>query len=176
MRYKLSTHTVGGVLCVVWGYNPVYDLDQEAKLRGHLPVWIYIYCCEQQAAYDAPRSTHISRYIRRWIPVPLIPADLFRWMVLSPDMQPRGRGFDSRSVTFPPPGFDIYISINQSIKGPHKAARGQGRSHIPAPPQGAANPACMYLHVCIYINMYVYIYGVSRIQINPPIYVKAVLH
>jgi len=35
-------------------------------------------CCEQQAAYDAPRFTHISRYIRRWIPVPLITADLFR--------------------------------------------------------------------------------------------------
>ena len=62
-------------------------------------------CCEQQAAYDAPRSTHISRYIRRWIPVPLITADLFRRVILSPDMQPRGRGFDSRSVTFPPPGF-----------------------------------------------------------------------
>jgi len=31
--------------------------------------------------------------------------------------------------------------INQSIKGPHKATRGQGRSHITAPAQGAANPA-----------------------------------
>ena len=60
-----------------------------------------------QAAYNAPRSTHISRYMRRWIPVPLITADLFRRVVLSPDMQPRGRGFDSRSVTFPPPGFDM---------------------------------------------------------------------
>jgi len=29
----------------------------------------------------------------------------------------------------------------KSIKGPHKAARGQKRSHIPAPPQGAATPA-----------------------------------
>ena len=27
-------------------------------------------------------------------------------MVLSPDDAPRGRGFDSRSVTFPPSGFD----------------------------------------------------------------------
>jgi len=27
-------------------------------------------------------------------------------VVLSPDDAPRGRGFDSRSVTFPPPGFD----------------------------------------------------------------------
>jgi len=36
------------------------------------------------------------------MPVPLITADLFRRVVLSPDMRPRGRGFDSRSVTFPP--------------------------------------------------------------------------
>ena len=66
------------------------------------------FCCEQQAAYDAPRSTHISRYMRRWIPVPLTTADLFRRVVLSPVMRPRGRGFDSRSFTFPPPGFDTY--------------------------------------------------------------------
>jgi len=32
-------------------------------------------------------------------------------------------------------------TINQSIKGPHKATHGQRRSHVPAPPQGAANPA-----------------------------------
>ena len=31
--------------------------------------------------------------------------------------------------------------INQSKVGPHKATHGQRRSHIPAPPQGAANPA-----------------------------------
>jgi len=27
-------------------------------------------------------------------------------------------------------------TINQSIKGPHKATHGPRRSHIPAPPQG----------------------------------------
>jgi len=48
--------------------------------------------------------------MRRWIPVPLITADLFRRVVLSPDMQPRGRGFDSRSVTFPPSGFDMTLT------------------------------------------------------------------
>jgi len=31
--------------------------------------------------------------------------------------------------------------LNQSIKGPRKATRGQRRSHIPALPQRAANPA-----------------------------------
>jgi len=31
--------------------------------------------------------------------------------------------------------------VNQSIKDPHKATRGQKRSHIPAPPQRAAHPA-----------------------------------
>jgi len=45
---------------------------------------------------------------QRWIPVPLITADLFRRVVLSQVMRPRGRGFDSRSVTFPPPGFDTH--------------------------------------------------------------------
>jgi len=34
-----------------------------------------------------------------------------------------------------------FFSLNQSIKGPYKATRGQKRSHIPAPPKGAANPA-----------------------------------
>jgi len=74
------------------------------------------YCCEQQAAYDAPRSTHISRYMRRWSPVPLITADIFRRVVLSPVMRPRGRGFDSRSVTFPPPGSDTYHPMLLLIK------------------------------------------------------------
>ena len=35
---------------------------------------------------------------------------------------------------------DTNYKSNQ-IKGPHKATHGQRRSHIPAPPQGAANPA-----------------------------------
>ena len=35
-------------------------------------------------------------------------------MVLSPDDAPTGRGFDSRSVTFPPPGFDS-IGIDLAI-------------------------------------------------------------
>ena len=33
------------------------------------------------------------------------------------------------------------VYCTQSIKSPHKATHGQRRSHIPAPPQGAANPA-----------------------------------
>jgi len=49
----------------------------------------------------AALHTYIPIY-QRWIPVPLITADLFRRVVLSPVMRPRGRGFDSRSVTFPP--------------------------------------------------------------------------
>ena len=53
----------------------------------------------------AALHTYIPIY-QRWIPVPLITADLFRRVVLSPVMRPRGRGFDARSVTFPPPGFD----------------------------------------------------------------------
>ena len=52
----------------------------------------------------AALHTYIPIY-QRWIPVPLITADLFRRVVLSAGLT-RGRGFDSRSVTFPLTGFD----------------------------------------------------------------------
>jgi len=100
---------------VNWQYQCQYsNLNAKTGGSGREHILLNIDCktkrgasvVSSQAAYDAPRSTHISRYMRRWIPVPLITAGLFRRVVLSPDMQPRGRGFDSRSVTFPPPGFD----------------------------------------------------------------------
>jgi len=72
-------------------------------------------CCEQSLP-------HISRYIRRWIPVSLITADLFRSVVRSPVMHPEDVGSTPGSVTFPPPGFDgvllyifLYLSICLSI-------------------------------------------------------------
>jgi len=57
----------------------------------------------------AVAATHISRYSRRWIPVSLITADLFRSVVRSPVMHLEDVGSTSGSVTFPPPGFDTLL-------------------------------------------------------------------
>jgi len=46
-----------------------------------------------------------------------------------------------KGLTLTPGASALEGRVNQSIKVPHKATRGQRRSHIPAPPQGAANPA-----------------------------------
>jgi len=83
--------------------------------------------------------------MRRWIPVPLITADLFRRVVLSPDMQPRGRGFDSRSVTFPPPGFDILLHFKPLLWESIIRLR-------PPPPTCKAYPIALLLrdHCAIY--------------------------
>jgi len=61
-------------------------------------------CCEQSL-------THISRYIRRCIPVPLITAVLVRSVVRSPVMHPEDVGSTPGSVTFPPPGFDRLVCL-----------------------------------------------------------------
>ena len=71
--------------------------------------------------------------MRRWIPVPLITADLFRRVVLSPDDAPTGRGFDSRSVTFPPPGFDTPRRYAERPSGyEHQRARAHTRPSQPS--------------------------------------------
>ena len=79
-------------------------VEESLRRLEDLATAIHIVVSSSSRPRTTRRAPHTSRYIRRWIPVPLITADLFRSVGTVPSHAPRGRGFDSRFCHIPTAG------------------------------------------------------------------------